>query len=67
MKHCKEIGLKTVVLLDFPSGKTYPSAEDDRFWAAALDMEMPMTVHVDVDRSKKGSDAGVPRRRPRRS
>ncbi len=54
MTHCKEIGLKTVVLLDFPSGKTYPSAEDDRFWAAALDMEMPMTVHVDVDRSKKG-------------
>jgi predicted TIM-barrel fold metal-dependent hydrolase len=51
LEHCAEIGLKTVLLQGFPSGKPYPSHEDDRFWAAALDMTMPVSVHVDLDRS----------------
>jgi predicted TIM-barrel fold metal-dependent hydrolase len=28
-----------------------PSPEDDRFWKHALDMKMPITIHVDFDRS----------------
>lgn len=51
MEHCAKIGLKGVVLQGFPSGRPYPSEEDDRFWAAALDLNMPVTVHVDLDRS----------------
>ena len=35
----------------FPSAKGYPTPEDDRFWAAALDMNMPLTAHVQFDRS----------------
>ena len=27
-----------------------PLPEDDRFWAAALDMQMPLTVHVAFNR-----------------
>src|SRR5262249_7724390 len=46
----------TVLLQGFPSGKAYPSKEDDRFWAAALDLNMPVSVHVDLDRS--GERAG---------
>ena len=34
----------------FPSGKSYPTPADDRFWAAAVDMRMPLTVHVGFDR-----------------
>ena len=34
----------------FPNGKAYPKPEDDRFWAAAIDMKMPLTVHVGFDR-----------------
>jgi len=34
----------------FPSGKSYPTPEDDTFWAAAIDMRMPLTVHVGFDR-----------------
>lgn len=48
--HCKRAGLKCVVLSAFPSGRNYPSEDDDRFWAAALDMDMPLTVHIGMER-----------------
>jgi predicted TIM-barrel fold metal-dependent hydrolase len=48
LKHCKELGLPTVNVAAFPAGHRYPSDEDDRFWAAALDLEMPLTVHVSM-------------------
>jgi predicted TIM-barrel fold metal-dependent hydrolase len=53
---CAKLGLKTVLLQGFPSGKPYPSDDDDRFWALALDLNMPISVHVDLDRS--GERAG---------
>jgi uncharacterized protein len=56
MEKCATIGLKAVLLQGFPSGKPYPSIEDDPFWAAALDLNMPVSVHVDLDRS--GERAG---------
>jgi predicted TIM-barrel fold metal-dependent hydrolase len=56
MEHCVRLGLKTVLLQGFPSGRPHPSPEDDRFWAAALQLGMPVTVHVDLDRS--GERAG---------
>jgi hypothetical protein len=37
LKHCKEPGLKGVLLGGLPNGRGYPTPEDDRFWAAALD------------------------------
>ncbi len=56
MEYCAQAGLKTVLLQGFPSGKPHPSEEDDRFWAAALDLNMPISVHVDLERS--GERAG---------
>ncbi|MPZ14200.1 MAG: amidohydrolase family protein [Chloroflexi bacterium] len=56
MERCRKLGLRTVVLGTFPSGKGYPTPEDDRFWAAAVDMDVPVTVHVQLNRS--GSRAG---------
>ena len=50
LEHCARLGLKGVNLGVFPSGKSYPTPEDDRFWAAAIDMRMPLTVHVGFDR-----------------
>lgn len=46
IEYCSSAGLKGVVLNAFPSGKTYPTAEDDRFWAAAVDLGMAVTAHV---------------------
>jgi len=46
MERCKRMGLKAVWLSTFPSGQSFPSAEDDRFWAAALHLDMPVIVHT---------------------
>jgi predicted TIM-barrel fold metal-dependent hydrolase len=50
LAHCAQLGLRGVTLGVFPGGKAYPTPDDDRFWAAALDMKMPLTVHVSFDR-----------------
>jgi predicted TIM-barrel fold metal-dependent hydrolase len=51
LRYCAKVGLRTVLLQGFPGGKAYPSKEDDQFWAAALDLKMPVSVHVDLDRT----------------
>jgi predicted TIM-barrel fold metal-dependent hydrolase len=50
LAHCQALGLKGVNLAVFPSGKSYPSPEDDRFWAAACERDMPITIHIQIDR-----------------
>jgi predicted TIM-barrel fold metal-dependent hydrolase len=50
MERCAKLGLKGVVLGTFPSGKGYPTPEDDKFWATAVDMKVPVTIHVELDR-----------------
>jgi len=47
LEHCAKLGLKGVKLDSFPSGKGYPTDEDDRFWSAAIDLNMPLTSHGD--------------------
>jgi predicted TIM-barrel fold metal-dependent hydrolase len=51
MEYCARLGLRGVMLSAFPTGKGYPSTEDDPFWAEALKTRMPLTVHIDLDRS----------------
>lgn len=51
MNFCAKAGFKTVLLQGFPSGSAYPSAADDPFWARSLELNMPVSVHVDLDRS----------------
>jgi predicted TIM-barrel fold metal-dependent hydrolase len=47
LQRCADLGLKTVQLESYPSGSfTDPSAEDDRFWAAAIELGMPINVHT---------------------
>ncbi len=46
LEYCAKAGLKGMMLNTFPSGKSYPTLEDDRFYAAALDLNMPLSVHV---------------------
>jgi uncharacterized protein len=43
-------GLPGIVLGSYPSGKGYPTPDDDRFWAAALDLQVPVTVHQEIQR-----------------
>lgn len=45
LEHCAKLGFKGVTLSTFPSGHGYPSPEDDRFWAAAIDLRMALAQH----------------------
>ena len=56
MEHCAKQGLLGVCLGTFPSNKGYPTPEDDKFWAASLDLNMPITVHIEFNR--EGERAG---------
>lgn len=51
LRFCVAAGLRAVVLSCFPSGKGYPTEADDAFWQAALEAHMPLTVHIDLDRT----------------
>jgi len=51
LEHCARLGFKGVVLGTFPNGQGYPTPEDDRFWAAALDLDMLVTIHVRLART----------------
>jgi predicted TIM-barrel fold metal-dependent hydrolase len=50
MERCAKLGLKGVSLGVLPGGQGYPTAEDDRFWRAALDIDMPVAIHVELRR-----------------
>jgi len=45
LEHCAKLGYKGVTLQTMPSGRGFPTPEDDRFWAAALDLNMALAVH----------------------
>lgn len=45
LEHCAKLGFKGVTVQTFPSGRGFPTPEDDRFWAAALDLNMALAVH----------------------
>jgi predicted TIM-barrel fold metal-dependent hydrolase len=63
MEFCAAAGFKTVLLQGFPAGKPYPSDEDDAFWARSLELKMPISVHVDLERTgeRKGPLFKYPR------
>ena len=61
LEHCASLGLKGVTLNTFPSGHGYPTPEDDRFWAAALDLNIALAKHGGgrFQGSKRGEPRGV--------
>jgi len=59
MEHCKKLGLKGVLLGALPNGRGYPTPEDDRFWAAALDLDMPVTAHVQLTAPARAQSADL--------
>jgi predicted TIM-barrel fold metal-dependent hydrolase len=54
LQYCRDQGLRAVMLGVFPNGSGSPSEDDDAFWAAALELGMVVTVHVEIDRSRGG-------------
>lgn len=54
LERCARMGLKAVHLTAFPAGKMYPTPEDDFFWAAASDVDVALTLHVEFGGGAKG-------------
>ena len=50
MERCARMGYKGVLLSAFPNNKGYPTPDDDIFWAAAQDLAMPVTIHIQMNR-----------------
>lgn len=46
LQKAKERGFKTVVISCWPSGGESISPDDDSFWAAAQEAEMPVCIHI---------------------
>lgn len=61
MTRMKQIGLSAVGLNGFPAGQPFPTPEDDRFWAAAIDLQIPLTIHTTMSRSTSGPIFQYPR------
>lgn len=59
LEHCAKLGLKGVTLQTLPSGRGFPTPEDDLFWAAALDLNMALAVHGGGRFGGFGGAAGV--------
>jgi uncharacterized protein len=62
MERCREMGLRGICLNKWPNGGDEPEPDDDRFWAASLDMDMKMAPHQNFGRSALGPPppAGTP-------
>jgi uncharacterized protein len=59
MENCARQGLKGIALHRFPSGRGYPTPDDDRFWEAACGLGMPVSFLPDRGRGTL-RQAGAP-------
>ena len=52
MEFCLKNGVRAIGLSSYPTGTVgVPTAADDKFWAAAQDLNAPVIVHVNMDHS----------------
>ncbi len=49
LEFCSQVGIKLVEIAAFPSGLPHPVEGDDRFWARAQELGMPVTVHTSLN------------------
>jgi predicted TIM-barrel fold metal-dependent hydrolase len=57
LRRCKEAGIKGVIIRNWPSGNSKISPDDDPFWAACEELEMPVCNHgfaVSLDGLRSG-------------
>ncbi|MEA2641870.1 MAG: hypothetical protein QOF51_3264 [Chloroflexota bacterium] len=52
LERLKRMGIPAASLHGYPSEQPYPVPEDDRFWAAAIDLEMPLCIHTTMSRGR---------------
>jgi predicted TIM-barrel fold metal-dependent hydrolase len=60
MQRCKQKGARGVIISAWPSGEDDLSREDERFFAAAAEASMPVSIHINIQR-KRAAAGGSPR------
>jgi predicted TIM-barrel fold metal-dependent hydrolase len=59
VKHCAALRLKAVAIDSFPAGNRYPTTDDDRFWAAVIDLDLALTIHVEFGFPRRSRGAAA--------
>lgn len=53
MKRCRsDLGARGVIITTWPSGEDDLLPDDDRFFAAAADLGMPVSIHINIQRKR---------------
>lgn len=52
MRRCHEMGCRGVIITAWPAGGDDLSPEDDRFFAAAAELGMPVSIHINIQRKR---------------
>jgi predicted TIM-barrel fold metal-dependent hydrolase len=52
LKRCRELGARGAIITTWPSGKDDLGPDDDEFFAAAQDMGMPVSIHINIQRKR---------------
>ena len=56
VKEAKKLGVRGVIISALPSGNADLSTDDDPFWAAAEEAELPVHIHVGLKHAGAGSE-----------
>jgi predicted TIM-barrel fold metal-dependent hydrolase len=59
MRRCKEKGFRGVILTAWPNGGDSLGPEDDRFFAAAQELSMPISIHIRIVRPGRKSTGAL--------
>ena len=57
MHRCKDKGARGVIISTWPTGEDDLSREDERFFAAAAEAEMPVSIHINIQRKRARTGA----------
>jgi predicted TIM-barrel fold metal-dependent hydrolase len=52
LERSKEMGARGVIITTWPSGGDDLTREDDKFFAAAAEMGMPVSIHINIQRKR---------------
>ena len=52
LTRCRELGAKGAIITTWPAGEDDLSTEDDRFFAAAQEMGLPVSIHTRLQRKR---------------
>ncbi len=61
LKEAKSLGARGIILSALPSGNAELSADDDPFWAAVEEAELPVHVHVGLKHAGMATNSQMPK------